>query len=142
MLIMNVKSVIKNYKECKESSDLDKIDLLRMVRETSYAYLEDSKNVPLDQDYQNAGDYIEEITGIRIPNDMLKKILFFYPRECINLASDDFGNSSVQEGITFAIAHFFLGCSWPLIGDEVDIDLFLEALKYQVSKMKFMCLSN
>jgi hypothetical protein len=44
----------------------------------------------------------------------------------------------VRGDLSFAVAHFFLGCRWPKYEDvDVDIDAFVELLKQQAVTMGF-----
>ena len=79
-----------------------------------------------------ARELIKEHAGLDIPVVKLESILNLYPETKIRIADNrGFIDSDVSDLLLDAVAHFFLGCSWPIGKDNVDIDVFLNILQRQ-----------
>jgi len=112
--------------------------LLRMRRDSSLFYHQHRNAIPTHDKYAQAAEYLSEITELHISANQAEAMLSLYPHVRINLATTgSISSSDVRDGLSQAVAHFFLGCSWPTIGDEVDIDTFVELLKQSARLMNF-----
>ncbi len=81
-----------------------------------------------------AHDLVKEHAGLDIPTTVLESILNLYPETKVRIA-DNKGviDTDINDLLLDVIAHFFLGCSWPIGIDNVDIDVFLSVLKRQAA---------
>ena len=65
-----------------------------------------------------------------------KTILALFPHARIKLAVYGIHDTDVCDDLRFAVAHFVLGCRWPVNGDRnVNLDEFLSLLRKQAELM-------
>jgi len=113
---------------------------LRIGRQANLEYLEDRDLVPSEEQYATAAALMSEITELTLSSEQTKAILSLYPHERIIVARRDGKDAEYlrAEDISFAAAHFFLNCSWPNYGDEVDMTAFVELLKSEAIRMGYL----
>lgn len=112
--------------------------LLRMRRDRSVFFRANRDSLPTLENYAAVASYLSEITGLSIESDEAKQLLSLYPYARIKLA--DIGrieDSDVKDELSFLVAHFFLGCSWPTMGDSVDMNAFIDLLQGQAILMGY-----
>lgn len=109
--------------------------LLRMRRESSAFLYENRDVMPTDERYAQAAAFLKEITELEFTLEQTKNILSLYPNVRISLATSSI--SASKEGLSFVAAHFFLGCNWPVYGDNIDADEFLKILKKSANLIGF-----
>ena len=111
---------------------------LRALQERSIAYFKSRHAMPSSQNYADAAQYLTEITELPISPSQAEDLLSLYPHVRIKLAEGDgVVGSDVREGLAFVAAHFFLGCTWPIYGDHVNLERFVSLLKQQAEAMGF-----
>lgn len=83
---------------------------------------------------QKAAELLTKITKIKFDAKQTESMLNLYPKARIELATNGLLDTSVRNALSVAVAHFFLGCSWPTYGDNIDIETFTGVLKRQAVK--------
>lgn len=111
--------------------------LMGLYRDSIDFYYKHRDLIPSDEQYQEAMEFFNEITELNLNLEQTKGILDLYPLPRITLAAYTTMDTDTRDQLSFAIAHFFLGCSWPMFKDKVDIDAFVELLKDQAKQMGF-----
>jgi hypothetical protein len=117
-------------------SDTANYILVNMVDNAKWL-AENANAEPTDEQYKEVQSFILECSGIDLGTKGTKTLLSIYPRAKIKVAKYDVSDTDVRDDISFAVAHFFLGCAWPTYGDNVDIDAFVDLLKRQAVKVGF-----
>lgn len=113
--------------------------LFRMQRDAARAYWDNVDLQPSDVAYREASEFLTEISGVRLEDDEVKRILSLYPHARIKLAEANGTHPThVRNDLAFVAAHFFLGSRWPTIGDEVDVDRFVAVLQSEAEALGFM----
>ena len=100
-------------------------------------FLEHRDAVPTAHDYEQAAEFLTEITELAFSAAQVEAMLSLYPHARIKLAVESILSADTREQLSFAAAHFFLGCSWPSIGDDVDTGAFIDLLRRQAFLMGF-----
>lgn len=114
--------------------------LLRMRRDSSMFYLNNRAAMPTAQNIAEVAKHFAEISGVEFSPEQAEAILSLYPQVRIKVANyDGIEDTDVRDGLSFAMAHFFLGCTWPTFGDKVDLELFVALLQKQAGLMGFRC---
>jgi hypothetical protein len=117
---------ITNPNQALKLPNYENAYLLEMNSNMTKFYLK-NKNLDLtEKQYNKALDELQEMTNLNFTLEQLKDILSLYPQSRIQLAAHD-----SYEDLAFAIAHFFLYCSWPTYGDNINLDDFLHLLQTQ-----------
>lgn len=116
--------------------------VLRMRRDSSLFMFENRDAIPSEAAYAAVAKQLTWQTDVSISPDQAKAILSLYPQARIKVAMYGIGDTDVREALSFAIAHFFLGCSWPTYGDEVDLESFIATMRKQASLMGFDCVDK
>jgi hypothetical protein len=111
--------------------DADVRSLMRMRLQSCTFYYENRNAMPTAQDYVDAAQRMSEATELDISVEQAEAILALYPHARIKIALYGTSDTDVREEMMFAAAHFFLGCEWPVYGDNVDIEAFVQLLKEQ-----------
>ena len=112
--------------------------LLRMRQDSALFFYENRDAAPSEANYIATAEFLSEITGLRIDAKQAQAILSLYPQVRIKIAVyDGISDTDVRDGLSFAAAHFFLGCEWPTYGDKVNMDEFTSLLQMQAGKMGF-----
>jgi len=112
--------------------------LLRMRQDAARFYLENVGAIPSDESYEDARQYLAEISGLEFTRKQTESFLDLYPHARIKIAKyGGIGDTDVRDELSFAVAHLFLGCSWPTYGENQDIDLFLQMLQAQALEVGF-----
>lgn len=98
------------------------------------SFLMANRNVqPTAGQLEEAAAYIREFSQIDLSATEVGEMLMLYPKSRIALATEGMACTSTEDELAFMVAHFFLECSWPTIGDEVDMQRFVDVLKDQAS---------
>lgn len=104
--------------------------LIRMRRDASKFYMDNIDLQLSEENLQETAEFISEITGLECNTSQVTLLLKLYPHVRIKIAEyNGISDTDVRDGISQAVAHFFLGCEWPTFGDEIDIEQFVEFLK-------------
>lgn len=112
--------------------------LLSMHRESAKFFLKNTNAQPNEEEYQEIIAYVVEIAGIHLTLSEVIQILALYPHARIKVAEyHGLTDTHVRDEISFLIAHFFLGCSWPVYHDQIDMDEFIHLLKLQARLMGY-----
>ncbi|AXH59812.1 hypothetical protein [Pseudomonas amygdali] len=112
--------------------------LLLMRQDAARFYMENVGAIPSDKSYEDARQYLAEISGLEFTRKQTESLLDLYPHARIKIAVyGGIGDTDVREELSFAVAHLILGCSWPTFGENQDIDLFLEVLQTQALEVGF-----
>jgi hypothetical protein len=97
------------------------------------------KEVVPEKHIKSALADIRENTDIDLSPDDLRRILDLHPIVRGLLSKyDPECETDVRGSLRDMISSFFLGVSWPLRGDEIDMDAFLKLLLAQASAMGFV----
>ena len=80
--------------------------------------LENSKLMPDDAQYQYAQAMLAEISGLAFTDEQTRMLLQLHPALRISVMStrgipEPYRSDELRKGLQFAVAHFFLMCSWP-----------------------------
>lgn len=110
----------------------------RMQRDDVARLLKHRHTMPTDTQLTAASELLEEITGMAWPSDRIHDLLSLYPRIRISIATA----GDLKDDLSFAAAHFFLGTSWPTIGDNVDLHAFVAVLQQQAVLMGYTKVSR
>jgi len=135
MFIDSAKNTLKIASRLDELTSDGTHYLLRMRRESAAFLYENRDAMPTDERYAEAAAYLKEITELEFSLEQTKNILSLYPNVKISLATSSLLSS--REGLSFVAAHFFLGCDWPVYGDNIEVDDFLNILKKSANLMGF-----
>lgn len=112
--------------------------VMQMRQQASLFLLENREAMPTGQDYEEVAEFFTEITEVQISPAHAEAILALYPQARIKVAMDGVVETDVRSDLSYAAAHFFLGCHWPTYEDvDVDIETFVEVLKTQAVAMGF-----
>jgi hypothetical protein len=130
---LSVQKVVKLYQ-----STNDGVDIFGMHLDgVKFLWLNSNRQAS-DYHYEQARNYISEISGIYLNDQQIRDLIVFYPRVRIYLACyDGTYDTEVREELSSMIANFLLGCDWPMYGDDVDVDVFIEALQSQAKRFGF-----
>lgn len=93
------------------------------------AALQGVKAVPKRDAFDKAREYIAEEGRLFLTVAQLRAIYALYPFERARLAEAGWGDSDIREDALHVVANFFLGTHWPLIKDDVDMDVFIDRLQ-------------
>jgi hypothetical protein len=116
--------------------------LLVNIADNAKFLKENVSAAPNHKGYSTVADYIQSITGIAFQVEDAKLLLDLYPRARIKVAEFGIEDSDVKDEIAFSVSHFFLGCSWPTYGEQVDHDSFVDLLKRQANKVGFQSVKS
>lgn len=112
--------------------------IFRMQRDAARSYWDNVNLQPSDAACCEASEFLAEITGVRLEEDAVKRILNLYPHARIKLAeANGTGPTHVRDDLSFVAAHFFLGARWPNFGDKVDVDRFVAILQSEAEALGF-----
>lgn len=112
--------------------------LLCMKLDTSKFYFDNRRAMPTAENYIDAAEYLTDLTEVQFSAEQAADLLMLYPQVRIKIAVyDGIDDTDGRDGLDFAAAHFFLGCSWPTFGDEVDVAAFVSMLKKQATQLGF-----
>lgn len=130
MLVRKVQEVL--------SADQNNETILGFTRNiNSFLYQHRDKR-PTEHHYLQAAGFMSASAGFKIDVEMAKGILELYPHARIKMAEyDGIRDTEVCGLVVDAVAHFFLGCDWPIGGDKVNATVFCKALRQQAIKMGF-----
>lgn len=133
---LDVQRVVKLYQSSKDG--MDTVDIFGMHLDgVKFLWLNSNRQAS-DYHYEQARDYISEISGIYLNDQQIRDLIVFYPRVRINLACyDGTYDTEVREELSSMISDFLLGCDWPMYGDNVDVGVFIEALQSQAKRFGF-----
>lgn len=110
---------------------------IALRRKFAAFFLEHRDAVPTVHDYEQAAEFLTEITYLAFSAAQVQDLLSLYPHARIKLAVESIHSADAQQQLSFSAAHFFLGCSWPQIGDDVDATAFVDLLRRQAFLMGF-----
>ena len=113
------------------------------MQKTSMAFLLAHQNYQLtDELATQIAEYIEEICGVIVHPVRVKEIFNLYPHERITIARYGLQDTTEKESVSFVVANYFGSTSWPVFGDNLDINLFVDriqqyavAMGYSLSKI-------
>ncbi|EKF7416904.1 hypothetical protein EFK68_03800 [Pseudomonas aeruginosa] len=105
----------------------------RGQREAVSGYLNNRDAQPSASQLRTAAEFLEKTTGLSWSVEQIREVLSLYPRTRITLAVD----GEAEDELSFAVAHFFLGTSWPTFGDRVDVTAFVDVLQQQALLMGY-----
>lgn len=109
-----------------------------MQRNAMMFYTKHRHALPTLDQYRQAASVMTELAEVTITPDQAEAILALYPQARIKLAVyGDLQDTDTREAVSFAVAHYFLGCTWPSFGDGVDIDQFMDLLTKQAVAMGY-----
>lgn len=112
--------------------------IFRMQRDAAKSYWDNIDLQPSDAAYIEAAEYLTEITEVRLDESATKRILSLYPHVRIQLAeANGTCSTHVRDGLSFVVAHFFLGSRWPNFGDKVDVERFVAILQSEAEALGF-----
>lgn len=112
--------------------------LLRMRRDSSQFFFDARNSVPTAAQYAEVACFFSEITELMFSAEDAAAILDLYPFARIKVAaSNGIGPTDVRDELSEAVAHFFLGCTWPKYGDKVKLADFMALLQKQAALMGF-----
>jgi hypothetical protein len=112
--------------------------IFAMQRSASQFYLDNAAAQPSEKHLEEVAGYFAGITGLAFSSEQAEAILSLYPRARIKVAVyDGIFDTDVRDELSFAVAHFFLGCSWPTYGDAIDLDEFMDLMTRQALAMGF-----
>lgn len=111
--------------------------LLKMREESNRWLLQHIHSVPTETQIEDANAFVRKNSGLMVHADDLGKILTLYPVVRIELAVHGIENLETQDNLMDAVSNFFLGCTWPRLGDRIDMKGFLELLKKQAVSMGY-----
>lgn len=138
MFIDSPKNVLKRQQNTHDLDDSGLHFLLKMRAESARRELEFLRTKPSAAHYAEAAEHLTMITEVVITSEQAANILDLYPKARILLVEfDGTADTLVRDELAFAAAHFFLGCSWPLFRDGVDVDAFTALLKKQAVRMGY-----
>lgn len=104
--------------------------LINMRRDSTKFFTDNADAQPTNENMKDAAAFISEITELQVSSEQTKQILKLYPHVRIKLAIyNGISDTDVRDGLSGAAAHYILGCEWPTFGDDLDVCLFVEALK-------------
>jgi hypothetical protein len=99
-------------------------------------YVHHRELLPTATQYEDAANYLADLTGLRFSADHVRAMLWFFPFAHIEVA-ENIHFSYVQDALKNAVCRFFLGCRWPVYRDKVDMAFFLKMLREQAESMGF-----
>jgi hypothetical protein len=106
--------------------------VLHMRQESSEFLLKNRLATPTQENYESVAANFTEQTGVAFTALQAAAILDLYPNSRIKIAVyNGIGDSDVRDGLGDVMAHFFLGCRWPVFGDAIEIKEFLAVLQKQ-----------
>jgi hypothetical protein len=130
MFINSVKNVMQLLGSKDNQTDDGVHFRIIMHRESTAFYSENSSAEPTEENFQDAANFISEITKLHCSISQAKGILLFYPHVRIKMAVyNGITGTDVRDGLSGAVAHYFLGCEWPTFGDKADPSVFVEGIK-------------
>lgn len=106
--------------------------LLHMRQGNSEFLLKNRLATPTQENYEAVAANFTEQTGLAFTAQQAANILDLYPNSRIKIAMyNGIKDSDVRDGLADVMAHFFLGCRWPVFGDTIEIKEFLVVLQKQ-----------
>ena len=101
-------------------------------------YLEHLEATPSQASLDEVAQLLTDVTEVQISPEQAGRILKLYPFARIKIALDDgLRGVGTRDELAFVAAHFFLGCSWPTLGDNIDLEKFLDLLREQAGLMGY-----
>lgn len=89
-----------------------------------------------DDAYCDVARLWSEAANADVTPAMAEQILSLYPRERIAMVlAGNVEETDIRDQLMDVFAHFFLGCTWPTYGDQVDSDRFRSLLQHQIQSM-------
>lgn len=116
--------------------------LLQMRVESNRWLLQHLSATPKHQQIIDANQYLLKASGLLLTDAQLSEILALFPLARIELAVYSIERIDVQDNLKDAISNFFLGCTWPRLGDNVDIGKYISLLKHQAIAMGFQIVGD
>jgi hypothetical protein len=112
--------------------------LLRMTANINKFLYENRDATLTEKNVLHASEFMSATAGFEISPERAEAILSLYPNARIKLTVyGGLGDTEVRDLVADAIADFFLGCTWPVFADNVDIEKFCRALHRQAVEMGF-----
>ncbi|MBD8615597.1 MULTISPECIES: hypothetical protein [Pseudomonas] len=112
--------------------------LLEMRQDTAKFYMNNIGAIPTDKNYEDAREYLTEITGLEFNCEQTESLLDLYAHVRIKLAVyDGISDTDVRDDLSYAAAHFILGCPWPTYGEQADMEEFMVMLHAQGHALGF-----
>lgn len=93
-------------------------------------------------EYAEIASILTDQTGVRITAVHAAEILTFYPHAKRSFAKYGGDDTGVCDQLADSIARYFLGCDWPIYGDNADMDDFIKRLKNAANVMGYTCVDE
>lgn len=90
-------------------------------------------------EYADIACILTSQTGVRITADHAAEILTSYPQAKRSFAKYGGDDTGVCDELADSIARYFLGCDWPIHGDNADMADFIKQLKNAAKVMGYTC---
>jgi Tfp pilus assembly ATPase PilU len=120
------------------ASDPDNLFIINMRSQATMEALNHRYMATPDEAYRDVAALWAEHAKVDLTVGQVEAILSLYPRERITMVlANTVSDTDVADQLMSVLAHFYLGCSWPTYGDNVDSDRFLSLLQHQVKQMEF-----
>ncbi len=117
--------------------------LMRMRRDSTKFFTDNLDCQPTTKNLDDAAEYISEISGLKLSNKQIQNILALNPHVRIKLAVyDGVFDTDVRDGLSGAVSKYLLGCEWPKIVDNIDIDVFLTVLHSEAKHHGFELITD
>lgn len=97
------------------------------------------RNSPMNPTHAlHAAEFMSAQAGFEISPEQAEGILTLYPHARIKMVQyEGLDTTEVRDLVSDALAHFFLGCTWPTYGDKINAEVFCKALYRQAIEMGF-----
>lgn len=112
---------------------------LEILRDGSQAALRMLDERPSGDSVTKAVEFLSGITDLDLNDEQVGRLLDLYPRTRIALIEDGgLCDTGIREQLSDMVATFFVGCTWPTYGDNVDVEAFQALLRRQAVAMGYM----
>lgn len=111
--------------------------ILKVREESNRWLLKHIYSMPTAKQIEDANAFVKKNSGLALYDEDLSRILDLFPVVRIELAVHGIENIETQDNLMDAISNFFLGCTWPRLGDNVDVKRFISLLINQAKSMGY-----
>lgn len=111
--------------------------LLKVREESNRWLLRHISSAPTVAQLQEAQAFIKEFSGISFDEQQLRDVLALFPIVRVELAVYGIERMETQDNLMDSVSNFFLGCTWPRMGDNVDMKGFISLLRRQAMAMGY-----
>ena len=120
------------------AQDSENLFVINMRSKTTMEILNHRYMATPDEAYRDVAALWAEHAKVDLTIGQVEAILSLYPRERIAMVlANTVSDTDIADQLMSVLAHFYLGCTWPTYGDNVDTDRFLSLLQHQVKQMEF-----